>query len=107
MHLVETNQNHNQRRVWFAYVALLLMNIIDLVYTDITISTNVDDPFLSQLYYEQFGAMGISAVKVLFLGMIGFIINSQHSQTFYRNLFYLFVAAYGAMTVYHTYWFFG
>jgi len=109
MHLVETNPPHSQRRVWFAYAMLILMNIIDVVYTRTALFVNTAEanPVMNHMY-QNFGIWGIIAVKVFFLTFLGFMIKhlpQLHSG--YRTLFYFSVAIYGALAVYHAYWLFG
>ena len=106
MHLVGTKPNHSQRRVWLAYAMLVVMNCIDVIYTGITFGDPTTTLFPSHMV-QQFGLLGIIAIKLLFLLMLGFIINAKWLHAPYQNVFYLFVAAYGWLTIYHTIWFFG
>ena len=109
MHLVGTEPPHSQRRVWFAYVALVLMNIIDVVYTRAVLFVNAEEsnPIMHHTY-QNFGIWGIIAVKVFFLTMLGFLIKhlpQLHSG--YQVLFYTAVTIYGVLAAYHAYWLFG
>jgi hypothetical protein len=109
MHLVETNQNHSQRRVWFAYAMLLLMNMIDLVYTNaiLTIGSIEANPIMNFIY-EHYGIKGIAGVKFVCLGMLSLgLVYLPVLHPFYRRIFYLSVMVYGALSLYHGYWFFG
>lgn len=109
MHLVGTKIDHSQRHVWFTYVALVLMNIMDVVYTDaiLAASAKESNPFMNHLY-QNFGMVGIIAVKAFFLIVLGFTIKYiPNLHAFYCNLFYLGVMVYALLTAYHVYWFFG
>lgn len=110
MHLVETKPINSQRRVWFAYAMLILMNIIDVVYTrailfvDATVEAN---PVMDHMY-QNFGVWGIIAVKILFLTLLGFLIKYLPTlHPMYRMLLYVAVGIYGALAIYHAYWLFG
>ncbi len=109
MRLVETNQNYNPRRVWFAYAMLVLMNIIDLVYTNaiLTAGSVEANPFMN-FVYTRFGIEGIAFVKVIFLAILGYgleFLPTLHA--FYRRIFYLSVMVYGLLSLYHGYWLLG
>lgn len=109
MHLVGINSINNQRRVWFAYVVLVLMNIVDVVYTNAILRMNAEEvnPIMNHMY-QNFGIWGIIAVKAFFLALLGYVIKHlPRVNTFYRNLLYLTVVVYGLLTAYHAYWLFG
>ena len=108
MHLVGTEIPHSQRRVWFAYAMLILMNAIDVVYTDAILLANATEanPIMNHMY-QNFGILGIISIKVFFLTMLGFTIKYiPQIHSFYRNIFYLAVIVYGILAGYHAYWFF-
>ena len=110
MHLVGTKPQHSQRRVWFAYAALILMNIIDVVYTRAILfvdTTTEANPVMDHMY-QNFGIWGIIAVKAFFLTLLGFTIKHlPELHAGYRTVFYAAVAIYAVLAVYHAYWLFG
>ena len=102
------NRHQKTRFVWLAYVALFLMNIIDLMYTDAALSRDGGseaNPFMNYLY-QYYGMIGIAATKAVCLGYIGITLNVLTKMPFCRNLFYGATIAYGFLTVYHMLWFF-
>ena len=110
MHLVGTKPQHNQRRVWFAYAALILMNIIDVVYTRAILfvdTTTEANPIMNHMY-QNFGIWGIITVKAFFLTLLGFTIKHlPELHAGYRTVFYAAVIIYAVLAVYHAYWLFG
>ena len=110
MYLVGTEKPHSQRRVWVAYTALVLMNVIDVVYTRAVLFMNTAEeanPIMNRTY-QNFGIWGIITVKIFFLTVLGFTIKHiPQLHPCYRVLFYIAVAIYGVLAVYHAYWLFG
>ena len=109
MHLVGTEKPHSQCPVWFAYVALIFMNIIDVVYTRAVLFVNVTEanPVMNHMY-QNFGIWGIITVKIFFLTLLGFTIKHMPQlHPVYRTLLYAAVLIYGVLAAYHAYWLFG
>jgi len=83
------------------------MCTIDVVYTEVTLGAAEISPYISRIFYQQFGILGIASTEAVFLAILGFAISAQCIHTFHRNVFYFYVVAYGLLTIYHTYWFLG
>ncbi len=110
MHLVEINRKKTQRRVWFAYAMLVLMNVLDMLYTSVMLTldeTNEANPFMAMIYYQS-GIGGMALVKAFFLVLLCFFLRYLPVlHPMYRRLFYFVVGAYALLSLYHAFWFFG
>ena len=110
MHLVEINRKKTQRRVWFAYAMLVLMNILDLLYTSVMLTldkTTEANPFMEYVYYQS-GIEGMVLVKGVFLITLGMLLRYLPVlHPIYSWMFYFVVGAYAILSLYHGFWFFG
>ncbi len=88
---------------------LVLMNMIDLVYTDaILIAGSIEVNPLMNYLYMHYGIKGIAGVKFVCLGVLAFgLTYFPVLHPFYRRIFYLSVITYGLLSLYHGYWFLG
>jgi len=88
---------------------LVLMNIIDVVFTRTALFVNTTEanPVMNHMY-QNFGIWGIIAVKIFFLTLLGFTIKHlPQLHAGYRTVFYCAVGIYGLLAAYHAYWLFG
>lgn len=109
MHLVGTEPQYNQYRVWVAYAVLVLLNIVDVVYTNyiLTLSAEEANPIMNHIY-QHFGIWGIISVKAFFLLLLGYTIPYISRVSAYcQYLFYTCVVVYGLLAAYHGIWFLG
>jgi len=106
---VEISPQQSQHRVWFAYAVLILLNIVDVVYTNyiLTLSAEEANPIMNHMY-QHFGIWGIISVKAFFLLLLGFTIpHITRVSVYCRYLFYTCVVVYGLLAAYHGIWFLG
>lgn len=87
---------------------LVLMNILDLVYTNVMLfldNTNEANPLMAYIFY-QYGIEGMVLVKGVFLVSLGVGLRYlPNLKPAYTRMFFICVAAYGMLSIYHGYWF--
>lgn len=101
---VLVENNWAKRHVWLTYVALVVMNLLDLRYTDVAFSVSIEEanPVMKYMY-QNFGMAGIVAIKFYFLGLLGIVLNSLPNYEYCFKFFYVAVGVYAALTGYHLY----
>jgi len=109
MHSVEINPPCNRDRVWFVYAILILLNAIDVVYTNAILVNGAEEtnPIMNFMY-QNFGMLGITTFKAFCLAVLGICIKmSEPLRPYIQKLLYLAVMVYSFLTAYHVYWLFG
>ena len=88
--------------IWIAYGALVLMNGVDLWYTEDAMRYGIEEanPFMSRIY-QDFGMSGMGVVKGITLGIIFCVISLLKEYPVAERVFYLMVLVYTYMTFYH------
>ena len=103
------NRDQELRCVCLVYVALVLMNLADLVYTNVILTHNSADelnPVMNYLY-QNFGMVGLSSIKIYFLWVIACFLKYLPELDFCRRAFYGASAVYAVLTGYHLMFYFG
>jgi len=109
MHLVGSKPQRTSGCIWFAYVLLIVMNILDVVYTNTMLEldkTNEANPLMAFMFYN-YGIGGIIISKGVFLLLLGLGIRYLPTlNPLYTRLFYVSVFIYFCLSLFHGYWFF-
>ena len=108
MHLVGNKPQRTSGRVWFAYALLILMNVLDVIYTNVMLKldhTSEANPLMAYVFYH-YGVEGIIIAKGYFLLILGIGLRFlPEINPLYTRLFYVSVAVYFCLSLYHGYWF--
>lgn len=88
--------------IWIAYGVLVLMNVVDLVYTNEALSYGVREgnPFMERIYLD-FGIQGVAVVKGISLGLLFCLIPLFKRYKIAEPIFYFAVFVYTCLTFYH------
>ncbi len=88
--------------VWIAYGVLVLLNVVDLVYTEDALRLGMQEtnPIMARIY-EDFGVMGLAVAKGSVLAIILCSIPTVRDYKLASRLFYFAVFAYTCTAFYH------
>lgn len=88
--------------VWVAYGSLVLMNLVDLWYTEYAFRYGAGEanPLMASIYRD-FGMRGMMAIKIFFLGIIFCVIPLLKKYPIAERVFYCVVSVYVFLTFYH------
>lgn len=97
-----------RRHVVIGYVALLLMNPIDCLYTAIALARggNEGNPLMN-FVLQHWGIEGIFVVKGSFLIIFAAFLHTIADSAFLRRFFYGAVGVYACLTAYHVLLYYG
>lgn len=97
-----------RRHVVIGYVALLLMNPIDCLYTVSALARggNEANPLMN-FVLQHWGIEGIFVVKSTFLAVLATVIFIIADSVFLRRFFYGAVGVYACLTAYHVLLYYG
>lgn len=97
------------RHVCIAYVALVLMNYIDWLYTHSAISMDGTEtnPIMNWVLIH-YGMVGIAWFKVVTVALLGILLGFIHleGRRHLRWFFYFTVCVYTWLTLYHVVWYY-
>jgi hypothetical protein len=90
--------------VWIAYGVLVLMNIVDLWYTENAFRYGFAEanPIMASIY-QNFGMRGMISFKIFFLGTIFCVVSLLKKYPMPERVFYFVVAVYTILTFHHLY----
>lgn len=88
--------------IWVAYGVFVLMNIVDLVYTEGALRHGMQEgnPFMERIYLDH-GIIGLGVVKGISLGIIFCLVPTFKKFKVAERVFYFCVFVYTCLTFYH------
>lgn len=88
--------------IWIVYGVFVLLNIIDLVYTENALQSGLQEgnPLMERIYLD-YGIQGISVVKGIVLTVIFLLVPTINYFRSVRRIFYFVVFVYTCVTFYH------
>lgn len=93
------------RRVWLTwigYVTLVLMNILDVFYTEWALSVGVTEGNpLMDFFLQKYGMLGIIGYKTVFLLSLLLFIRSIYTSIWSSSFFLILIGAHVLLTIYH------
>ena len=92
------------RHVWIMFVALVLMNAIDMLYTYSAFARGyAEDNIVMASLYQQWGYYGMIGFKVIVLSALGVMLRHVAASWIGRAGLALVFVIYFALTLYHFY----